>query len=77
VENHAVDMVASLSPRLLEVPLRPTTQPAQVVIKDQCRGRTGVVLRRHGSLFWDVQLEATAGSRACLIFKKDASLIVL
>jgi hypothetical protein len=35
------------------------------------------VVRRHGKLFWDVQLDATETSSRCLIYKKDASLCVV
>jgi ribosomal protein L19 len=49
----------------------------RVIRKDRYQGRTGVVLRRHGRLFWDVQLDATATQSKCLIYKKDASLCVV
>jgi hypothetical protein len=49
----------------------------RVVRRDQYYNRVGVVKRRHGRLFWDVQLEATETRCASLIFKKDASLCVI
>jgi hypothetical protein len=49
----------------------------RVIRKDRYQGRAGVVLRRHGRLFWDVQLDATATQSKCLIYKKDASLCVV
>ena len=49
----------------------------RVTRKDQYRGRTGVVLRRHGRLFWDVRLEASEAQGECLIFKKESSLRVV
>jgi hypothetical protein len=52
-------------------------QRVRVVRKDRYRGRTGVVLGRHGRLFWDVRLEATATHGASTIYKKDASLCVI
>jgi hypothetical protein len=49
----------------------------RVVRRDQYYNRVGVVKRRHGRMFWDVQLEATETRCASLIFKKDASLCVI
>jgi hypothetical protein len=49
----------------------------RVVRKDQYRGRVGVVLGRHGRLFWDVRLEANAQHKECTIYKREASLCVL
>jgi hypothetical protein len=49
----------------------------RVVRKDQYLNRTGVVIRWHGCMFWDVQLDATETRCACLIYKKDASLCVI
>jgi hypothetical protein len=49
----------------------------RVVRKDKYRGRTGVVLGRHGRLFWDVRLDACAGHGECTIYKKDASFCVI
>ena len=46
----------------------------RVVRKDKYYGRTGVVMRRHGRLYWDVRLDASATRAECTIFKKDASL---
>lgn len=44
---------------------------------DQYSGRTGVVLDRRGKLFWYVRLDATEDRCACVIFKKDASLLAV
>jgi hypothetical protein len=49
-------------------------QRVRIVRKDQYRGRTGIVLGRHGRLFWDVRLEANATHGACTIYKREASL---
>lgn len=49
-------------------------QRVRVVRKDQYHGRVGVLVQRHGRLFWDVRLDATATRVACVIYKKDASL---
>ena len=49
----------------------------QVIRRDQYHGRTGVVVRRHGRVFWDVRLEASETQGECLIFKKDSSLRVV
>lgn len=49
----------------------------RVTRRDQYQGRIGVVLGRHGRLFWDVRLEANAAHGECLIFKKDSSLCVI
>jgi hypothetical protein len=48
-----------------------------VVRKDQYRGRTGVVLGRHGRLFWDVRLDASATQPECTIYKRESSLKVV
>jgi hypothetical protein len=45
-----------------------------VVRRDQYRNRTGVILGRHGRLFWDVRLEASATQGACTIYKRESSL---
>jgi hypothetical protein len=52
-------------------------QRVRVVRKDQCRGRTGVVLGRHGRLFWDVQLDANATNKGCTIYKRGSSLCII
>jgi hypothetical protein len=52
-------------------------QRVRVVRRDQYRGRTGVVLGRHGRLFWDVRLDANATQGASTIYKKEASLCVI
>jgi hypothetical protein len=52
-------------------------QHVRVVRKDQYRGRTGVVLGRHGRLFWDVRLDASATHKECTIYKRESSLSVV
>jgi hypothetical protein len=52
-------------------------QRVRVIRKDQYRGRTGVVLGRHGRLFWDVQLDASGTHKECTIYKRESSLCVL
>jgi hypothetical protein len=49
----------------------------RVVWKDKYYGRTGVVMHRHGRLFWDVRLDASVTRAECTIFKKDASLTLI
>jgi hypothetical protein len=49
----------------------------RVVRKDQYRGRVGVVLGRHGRMFWDIRLEANAQHKECTIYKRGTSLCVL
>jgi hypothetical protein len=49
----------------------------RIVRKDQYYNRTGVVMHRHGRLFWDVRLDATSTRCASVIYKKDASLCVI
>jgi hypothetical protein len=68
----AADVPSAAGPATVQVGSR-----VRVVRKDRYRGRTGVVVRRHGKLFWDVQLDATETSSRCLIYKKDASLCVV
>jgi hypothetical protein len=46
----------------------------RVIRKDQYRGRTGIVLGRHGRLFWDVLLDASATHSKCTIYKRESSL---
>jgi hypothetical protein len=45
--------------------------------KDPHVGRTGEVLRRRGTMYWDLRLDADATRSECLLYRMDSSLKVV
>jgi hypothetical protein len=48
-----------------------------VKVRDCYYGRHGTVMGKKGNYFWDVKLDAVAGKPACVIYKKNTSLVVV
>jgi hypothetical protein len=49
----------------------------RVTIRDRYYGRTGTLMDRRGTMYWDLKLDPLDGQVAQVIYKKQSSLILI
>ena len=60
-----------------ERPIREGDRILMVRPKDPHLGRRGEVLKRRGTMYWDLRLDADGARGECLLYRMDSSLKVV